>query len=509
MALTIITQPPAIAPVRQPHRLVLQTNNYQLSAGTKAKLRINHAGSTDGTTFTLTIANKAYVFTAKTSPDANSAFEFQASGDSEISLANVVTMLEENPFIFDNYIINSNTFPFWFELEAKVVGELWTMGFAASNSQFTLAENTAGVSATFRPNFKVLLYFSAAGTKVLKDARVMANMQCEFILEELLDNFVNTPLPGSMASGGILHLVEPLSYTLGYAESYGTDPLVQKRISIYKKALPGLFSKTEYPTAVLADYISAPLDRKFWSSRPERFAIKPHQFFMMAHYNAIPFDSLSFSLLYILKREDGFLSAPVAMNLDDVFEVAAEGIACVYMTLNWLCDQLDIDPSQLYEVRLGMSWVESINPGNKYRSAYIFAEVDQTAPENEVMLLFKAASGLFELVYFEGDTDTEVQTTRSFADHLLPANYTVAGGEIREVEVTRQKRYVLHSGLKKRDYIVWLQELVGSEEVYLLAPDLVTKTRVNIVNHTDDLTSTNQELHSMNITIQEAFIDRS
>ena len=507
MALSIVSQPPALAPVRQPLRLVLQTNNYQLTAGTKARLRVNFAGSTDTMFTTLTINGKVYIFTARTTPDTNSAFEYAVNRDTEWALVNLVDMLITNPFIADNYDITFDNFPFWFQLEAKQTGAEWTIQFANSNVLLTQSANVAGVAPTYRPNFKVLLYLTAAGITLQKDARVNASNQCEFVLEEMLDNLLTVPLP-AFSTAGLAVVVPAMDYTLGYAESYGDDPLIQKRITVNYKALPGLFDKVNVPGSSTADYLAAANPRKYWSTRPPTVQVKPHQVLLFANHNVLPFDRVGFQTRYRTNRSDGFLSAQVTVPVDDIF-IVGEGLVCVYASAEFIAGEIGVNVDELYELEVALGYIQSSSPGPKYRTEYVTLALDQSEPTAEVALAFKAANGLFEVVYFEGDTDQTVNTTRSFADHLLPANYTRSQGEVREVEVTRQKRYILHSGNRRRDYIVWLQELVGSNEVYMLSPDLTQRTRVNITAHSDDLSSTNQELFSMQVTIQEAFIDRA
>lgn len=508
MALTVISSPPTLAPVRQPLRLVLQTDNYQLTAGTKARLRINVSGAANGNNFTITIANKAYVFTARTTPDANSAFEFATNADTELLVANIVAMFASNPFIADNFDVTYSVFPFWVQLEAKIAGIGGSMQFIASTASFSSAANVAGVNATFQPSFKVLLYLGVNGITVLKDARVDALNRCEFVLEELLDNFLQPAVP-TLALDAITYVnVAPLSYTLGFAESYGINPLIQKRTSIARQVLPGLFDKQAQPTAVLTPYTTALTNRKMWITKPLALTVKAHQLVLVAVYSTVVFNALDIKIKYILKRADGFLANEIAASIDDVYAIAASGIVCVYASVEQLSEAIGILPNDLYEMQVALSAVQVSTPSNRHTSEFLRLNIDHAEQGQEVALLFKAANGLFEIVYFEGDTESQVQTTRSFADHLLPANYTAASGEIKEVEVTRQKRYVLHSGLKPRDYITWLQELVGSNEIYMLTGGSA-RTRVNVVAHSDDLSSTNQELHSMQVTIQEAFIDRA
>ncbi|QXN68087.1 hypothetical protein [Microcystis phage Mae-Yong924-2] len=507
MALSIVSQPPALAPVRQPLRLVLQTNNYQLTAGTKARLRVNFAGSTNGMFTTLTINGKAYIFTARTTPDNNSAFEYAVNADTELALANLVDMLLANPFIADNYDITFSNFPFWFQLEAKQPGAEWTIQFAHSNGSLTQSANVAGVAPTYRPNFKVLLYLTAVGTTLQKDARANAANQCEFVLEEMLDNFL-TVAPPDLQITGMSVVVPALDYALGYAESYGDNPLIQKRTTANYKALPGLFDKVNVPESSTAQYLAPTNPRKYWSTRPSTVQAKPHQVVLFANHNVLPFDRVGFQVRYRTNRSDGFLSAQVAVAVDGIF-IVGEGLVCVYVSAQFISLEIGVNAAELYELEVALGYTQSAAAGPKYRTEYVTLALDQSEPTTEVALAFKAASGLFEVVYFEGDTDQTVNTTRSFADHLLPANYTRSQGEVREVEVTRQKRYVLHSGNRRRDYIVWLQGLVGSNEVYMLSAGLTQRTRVNIVAHSDDLSSTNQELFSMQVTIQEAFIDRA
>ncbi|MDP2188573.1 MAG: hypothetical protein Q8J69_07810 [Sphingobacteriaceae bacterium] len=507
MALSIVSQPPALAPVRQPLRLVLQTDNYQLTAGTKAVLRINISSAANGNSFTITIANKVYTFTARTSPDANSAFEFATNADTELLVVNIVAMFNSNPFFADNYNVTFNAFPFWVQLEAKQVGVVFTMLFNSAVGAFRQASNTAGVNATFRPSFKVMLYLTIGGVTVLKDARVDALNRCEFILEELLDNFLSVVAPNMDSATVHFEMVPVLNYALGYAESYGSDPVVQKRTTISRKVLPGLFDKQAMPAAALAPYISNTSARRYWSSKPKALLVKPAEMVLFAVYNPYANALVDWEIKYIIKREDGFLSNPISDG-GGFDELSGEGIYCLYTCVAFILENYALTPDDVYSIEFALRITQTGSPANVYTTEYITLQLDHSEPQNQSILLFKAANGLFELAYFEGDTESQVQTTRSFADHLLPANYTADQGQIREVEVTRQKRYLLHSGFKKRDYIEWLQELAGSPEVYLMAPNLATKTRVNVVAHTDDLSSTNQELHFMQVTIQEAFIDR-
>ena len=510
MALSIVSQPPALAPVRQPLRLVLQTNNYQLTAGSKARLRVNFAGSTNGMFTTLTINGKAYIFTARTTPDTNSAFEYAVNGDTELALANLVDMLLANPFIADNYDITFSNFPFWFQLEAKQPGAEWTMQFANSNVLLTQSANVAGVAPTYRPNFKVLLYLTAAGITLQKDARVSAANQCEFVLEEMLDNLLVVTPPALNAAEKSFALVEPLAYTLGYAESYGDNPLIQKRATTSRKVLPGLFDKVNVPGASITAYTTPTTNRLQWTNRPAVLRVKPHHVVLLAMYRTADLAQVDLVVQYRLTRPDGFLAAPVTQSADDIAAYATEGIVCLYASAAEINDSaIGALMANVYEISAQLRCSTTPTPTSQALSAATVLEIDHSEVTAETPLLFKTASGLFEVVYFEGDTDQTVNTTRSFADHLLPANYTRSQGEVREVEVTRQKRYVLHSGNRRRDYIVWLQELVGSNEVYLLSADLTQRTRVNITAHSDDLSSTNQELFSMQVTIQEAFIDRA
>lgn len=509
MALSIISQPPALAPVRQPLRLVLQTNNFQLTAGTKARLRVSFSGSSNGMVTTLTINGKAYTFTARTSPDANSAFEYAVNADTELALASLVDMLLANPFIADNYDVTFSNFPFWFQLEAKQPGAQWSLQFANSNGMLTQSANVAGVAPAFRPNFKVLLYLTAAGLTLQKDARVNAINRCEFILEELLYNLLVVAAPALNAATKSFALVEPMAYTLGYAESYGDDPLVQKRSTANYKALPGLFDKVNVPGSSIANYTTPTTNRSQWSSKPTVLRVKPHHVVLLAIYRTGNLSQVDLLVQYRTTRADGFLSAPVSQSSDDIAAYTNEGIVCVYASAAEINESTIGEAiSSVYEISAQLRCAVPATPATNATSSPLVLEIDHSPVTAETALLFKAASGLFEVVYFEGDTDQSVNTTRSLAEHLLPASYTRSQGEVREVEVTRQKRWVLHSGNRRRDFIVWLQELVGSDEVYMLSADLTQRTRVNIVAHSDDLTSTNQELFSMQVTIQEAFIDR-
>lgn len=506
MALTIVSQPPELAPVRQPLRLVLQTNNYLINAGTKARLRIGVNGSANNQQFTLQINGRTYTFVARTTPDANSAFEFAANGDSELAVANILGMLQANPFIADNYDLTFNSFPFWVQLEAKVPAESWTMVFGSNTTNFQQATNVAGISPAVRPNFKALLYITAAGRTWQKEARVDALNRCEFVLEEMLDNLLSVTPPALNVASKSYLLVQPLSYALGYAESFGDDPLVQRRSSISARVLPGLFDKVNIPTAAVSNYITPSDSRLQWVSRPSSLRVKPHHKVLLAMYRAGTAAQVDLLCQYQLYTPDGFLQAPDPDVNNDEASFAQDGIVCAYLSVNDLINSMIGAPaSTIYQLVLQLRCGTS----SPVVSTPLTLDIDHAPATSESILLFKTAAGLFELVYFEGDAEQAVNTTRSFAEHLLPANYTSSQGEVREVEVTRQKRYVLHTGNRRRDYIVWLQELVGSDEVYLLSTDLTQRTRVNLVSHSNDLTATNQELFSMQVTIQEAFIDRA
>lgn len=504
MALTIVSQPPAIAPVKQPIRLVLETDNYSINNGVRAYVQLDVAGMSDLSYFFLKVLGISYKFTATNTPDPTNGFHFFANPDPVEICNELVTMFNTLPFFADNYTVTSNGSS-WVRLTAKVISPAWTIIFEPGTSAF-FGSGLDGEDVEYQPNFKVELLLTQGNVRLKKEARVDGEDQATFILEELLEALVPSYYPDLTGE----YLFEDtgllMAYSLGWNESYGAVPVSMRRTTASYKAMPGLFEKAAYPGSSLAAYITNTTARKFLTHMPRVVELKPLQKMVLYIYQDGSKSPLNVVGKFRKRNNDNHL-LPMSSLVEnaDYIETLAEGIVALIFDLSWWLNEIAGSIDDVVELQLGISFGSS----SPHYSELITVMVDHSEPsESEVGVLFKSQAGVMELVYFEGDQELGVKTTRSLGELLLPADYTKATGEIQTVEVSRQRELKLHSGYKSRDYIVWLQELSGSDEVYLIDGQF-NRLRVNITGSGNDLAETNQELFSMTLNVQEAFIDRT
>lgn len=504
MALTIISQPPAIAPVKQPIRLELETDNYRFNNGVEAYLTISVTGTSDLQFFNLIVMGITYRFTATNTPDPNNGFHFFANPD-PIEVCNELTsMFNALPFFADNYTVTSNGTSF-VRLTAKAAGPAWNIEFVGGTTTFySFGEN--GEDPEYNPNFKVELLITQGNRALRKEARVDGDNKATFILEELLEALLGSYYPDLSGEYLIEDAELLLPYSLAWNESYGAVPKSMRRTTASYKVMPGLFEKAAYPGSSLAAYTSNTTARKFLTHMPRLVEVKPSQKMILYIYQDGSKTPVNVVGKYRKKNADNHLLPLSALvDIGDYLAISVEGIIAYSFDLSWLLNELSGSIDDVIELQLGLSFGSS----SPHYSELITVMVDHSeVSESEVGLLFKSQAGVMELVYFEGDQELGVKTTRSLGELLLPANYTKATGEIQTVEVSRQRELKLHSGYKSRDYIVWMQELAGSDEVYLLDSQF-NRLRVNITGSGNDLAETNQELFSMTLNVQEAFIDRT
>lgn len=474
MALTVIQEPDNYTPARNPMEVVLETDNYVVNAGVKAKLEIEFSGfPSNGNQFTLAFGNKSRTFTFKSSPDDDlneilNSDDFMDDWLGAFFKPGIESWYE----LFTNYTITvfgANATTGSIRIEAKEAGPAWNLTLTEGITVMFTTLNIEGVNRQVRSNYEGLLdvYIEdePGSDEYLSPITLISHPdesnKLRFRLEEYLSRAFNDPQKPTYNQTTITETENLIRrYYYRYAERYGV-PSDSSKYLVSDSILSAFNAGVSF-----IDFAAGTFQTQYLTNSTNRFLTKmprasevtktQQQYLYYKQNNSATELRLRVKIYY---QDNSTYTATFLTKAGPLNGIAILPVGYSQLNLEGVNSYSDTNPIVKYDV-----WV-SYNTGSQLSETITFI-VNADYRLYERVFLFRNSFNAFETVWFDGERKTKPNITLTTAQRTLEANYTSDAREETYHDRSHQDEFELSSGWREKDARMHLLEFFASEEVY-------------------------------------------
>ena len=511
--ITVVKQPSNAVLARNDVKYVLSTNNYLVSAGSKAEIQIFVDSFTNTGTFTLNFMGKSYVFTGSHTDDNSGLQYYDGFGYSNyLDYANAFKIWIERNFDlnthYDFVITGAFSYGFFAKIIAKKVGTIYNITGSTTAANTSLFAPVAGVNASYRERFKILhdIYFeddyASDNFRLLFSGSGMPNEsnEVDFNFSVPLTSALQFHIP-KFGAANYYRNNAAKSYYTKYAESFGFPTT----ITAYKKTATKLvlLGAQNFVTAAQetfeTNYISTP-PQKFITNMPNGTVVSQEQAQYLSFY---VYDTVTIKLFVQLFYTDNSSEIVEVNTYDPITTPGIYTFAVGYSQLSLDDYKVSTKTVKAYTVTFWDASADEI-----YTQSQSF-DVDQMPQLFARHILFFNSFGLPETIYFTGKQTKNVQFKSDLvrkADLQFDTENGIYEGEFTESNNELQFGYELNSGWRSADWINYFTDFILSRKRLLQAAD--KWIGLNIPAQKISLLEDDKPLVAVKFNYQDSFIEK-
>lgn len=507
MAITVNSEPAAVHMARNPIAYELETDNRITTPGSAAAIPIEIVGTgiNANDQFDLEWQNESETFVAKASPD-DSGNQFPSTGSTTAEIAD--DLAEYLPY---NYRIARD-----FDVTRSSSGGEYVILTLKENGNIPIILTEAltwlttyyspGVDEVTNENFKLFTRlfiqeddFPGADLVLAVETELPVNTdeQAVFFYQNYIKAYLGNDVPDLTDINGDLCRKMMKQYYIQHAEKYG-DPASVKSLTTEttKYAVNGGLSHQFYSnnSDLITDYIS--VQKNFFTWAPDNKEIYSGQYDFL--YFMI-YDSTTTLFVYAdIYYTDG--TSDLSQSITGIVSGQQYYMYWVPVGHNKIAALADANKTiDYWEIRVDKAGADYITKRRYYYNNK--PQIDQE------QVIFKNSWGAYESIRMFGNKIEGIEVSKDTFENHLDYNYTISDAARKDYNILAQKPITLNTGWMNKDWAKHMQELLLSEDRYIVINDEL----VPVVLNTDDLQFyvTRQNIYGIEIEFVKAKAEHS